>query len=749
MSVDCGWDNPAYETNENPVENVKAAHELNGGEHLSKSNGDLNGHVVTSDHAFEVVDAESGQNTKQNGVENPWRLSTISGTSDADLCETENDDVQRCGWWNFRPQCIQCCYGPTGFLFFLCIFVLAQSMTCNGFVYVVTSTLERRFNLSSAKSGAISSSYDFTVMAIIVFVTYFGEKGHKPMWLGGGAIIFGIGSWVFTFPHFFSNEYTFGVSAGETCPVNQTIETDDCSDDGNLSRYYWYFIIAQILHGFGSSPIYTHGQTFIYNNVKPGVASMYIGIFMAVSTFAPAVGYIFGAMFLSFYTDLRNQDELDIDQTSPLWVGAWWIGFIISGTLSLLVAIPLYAFPKHLPGWKEAEEERAKTAQVGSEFNMQAGFEGSIKDFPRAVYNLVKNIPLMCINFAVSSENMIVASVAVFGPKYIESMFSMTPKAAALIIGLAVFPTSLLGCLLGGWLIKRFKWLYRGQLRMVISSLFVSWLCMLMLMLTCPNLPMGGVTREYSNTTIEITTRDDINLTDTCNVDCLCGEEYDPICGDSNNIIYYSACHAGCKVLDDSDVTKKVFSNCSCIPSNDNAEEYGGTASQGRCTYPLCSIAAPFLICVIIVLFTSLLIIVPSVTMLYAVVSPNQRTTAMGVQSLMYRAFGTVPGPILFGLLIDKACLIWEYSECDDDARVCWLYDNSEFGNYAFKILFSCRFVSICFFILAYLFYKPISDVETPNEVTITTMTGVGDELPDKVELDDSVVATSYQQRVE
>lgn len=86
-------------------------------------------------------------------------------------------------------------------------------------------------------------------------------------------------------------------------------------------------------------------------------------------------------------------------------------------------------------GWKEAELDRVNTAQAGSDFSMKAGFEGSIKDFPRAVWNLVKNVPLMCVNFAVSSENMIVASVAVFGPKYIESMFSITAKNAALIVG--------------------------------------------------------------------------------------------------------------------------------------------------------------------------------------------------------------------------------------------------------------------------------------------------------------------------
>ncbi|PIK57273.1 putative solute carrier organic anion transporter family member 4A1 [Apostichopus japonicus] len=152
---------------------------------------------------------------------------------------------------------------------------------------------------------------------------------------------------------------------------------------------------------------------------------------------------------------------------------------------------------------------------------------------------------------------MIVASVAVFGPKYIESMFSITAKNAALIIGLAVFPTSLLGCLLGGWLIKKYNWLFRGQIRMVLFSLGFSWICMLMLMLTCPNLPMVGVTRHYAAVN-ETISRDDINLTASCNVHCSCGDEYDPVCGESNEVIYYSACHAGCQLLNDDDIFNKV-----------------------------------------------------------------------------------------------------------------------------------------------------------------------------------------------
>ena len=35
------------------------------------------------------------------------------------------------------------------------------------------------------------------------------------------------------------------------------------------------------------------------------------------------------------------------------------------------------------------------------------------------------------------------------------------------------------------------------------------------------------------------------NLTASCNADCQCDNTFDPVCG-SNNIMYYSSCHAGC-----------------------------------------------------------------------------------------------------------------------------------------------------------------------------------------------------------
>ena len=37
------------------------------------------------------------------------------------------------------------------------------------------------------------------------------------------------------------------------------------------------------------------------------------------------------------------------------------------------------------------------------------------------------------------------------------------------------------------------------------------------------------------------------NITAACNLDCNCEAAFDPVCG-VDNIMYYTACHAGCHV---------------------------------------------------------------------------------------------------------------------------------------------------------------------------------------------------------
>lgn len=49
-----------------------------------------------------------------------------------------------------------------------------------------------------------------------------------------------------------------------------------------------------------------------------------------------------------FYT-VAFFDSLQITESSVEWVGAWWLGFLIGGFVSLIVGMLLLGFPKYLP----------------------------------------------------------------------------------------------------------------------------------------------------------------------------------------------------------------------------------------------------------------------------------------------------------------------------------------------------------------------------------------------------------------
>ncbi|XP_071850536.1 solute carrier organic anion transporter family member 4A1-like [Apostichopus japonicus] len=154
--------------------------------------------------------------------------------------------------------------------------------------------------------------------------------------------------------------------------------TDSCEvDDGeNLSSYFGVSLLAQCLHGIGAAPRYTLGQAYIDESVKTKKVALYFGIFQAIASFAPALGFVFGGVFLSLYTDVKVDDaELNIDPSSPVWVRGWWIGFLLSGSISLLISLSVMGVPTNLPGHKEIGE-----VQKGSEFTVRAGFGNYLSD---------------------------------------------------------------------------------------------------------------------------------------------------------------------------------------------------------------------------------------------------------------------------------------------------------------------------------------------------------------------------------
>ncbi|XP_072175520.1 solute carrier organic anion transporter family member 4A1-like [Diadema setosum] len=670
--------------------------------------------------------------------------------------DMSTDDTSSCGWCGIRPAFLKPCSNITGYLAVVSLTGLLHYLIPFGLIFAVLTTLEKRFHLSSTESGSIASAYQFSAMFFTVFIGYIAEKGHKPVWVGIGSLVLAAGAVVFSLPHFLAEPYyVTPLNQSEVndsvCPSVYSGQIDRCGTDNptredaedGVRSYYWLFILAQIMLGFAGAPVFTLGVTYLDENLKPKNFGLYLGIYNAFLNAGPALGFFIGAMSLSVFTDLSiDKDGLLITPDNPLWIGAWWLGFLVAAVVVTILAVIIMGFPKTQPGNKKLANTRRSETQKGSEYNKRSGFRKNLLDFPRAVCKIISNPPFMGICFAMASEWFVIAGMAVFIPKFLEAQFNMSSSEVARIIGVMSITAQLSGALGSGLIINRLDLRFKGLLKLCLVCVSISILAALAFTMHCPMVPFSGVTHGKSVKSMYSQGEDMFSL--PCNSHCVCSSKpFEPVCG-SDGVMYYSPCHAGC-TEEASEDSPWVYQNCQCsmedytvhvysskegmvTVSSDNKSSYGaymyqdsslhtpsledGTALPGRC-FTSCPYKWPYIIMLWVFFFVNTFAIVPAWAGSIRCVSYSQRSFALGVQTVIY-GLGSAPSSIVFGLFIDKACVVWE-ALCGI-TQICWLYDNHMFAYTLLGLTLVCKLLSILFFGGAHFLYKPILNKEDDGE---------------------------------
>lgn len=57
-----------------------------------------------------------------------------------------------------------------------------------------------------------------------------------------------------------------------------------------------------------------------------------------------------------------SSESISINHKDTRWVGAWWLGFLVTGSVMLLAGIPFWFLPRSLP--KQAEDDASKSQEV-------------------------------------------------------------------------------------------------------------------------------------------------------------------------------------------------------------------------------------------------------------------------------------------------------------------------------------------------------------------------------------------------
>ncbi|XP_055295376.1 solute carrier organic anion transporter family member 5A1 isoform X2 [Sitodiplosis mosellana] len=535
------------------------------------------------------------------------------------------------------------------------------------------------------------------------------------------------------------------------------------------------FVIAQILLGSGGSPLFTLGTTYVDDHVRTESASIYIGFMYSMAAFGPVLGFLLGAYLLSFHMDSFTAATITITPGDRRWIGMWWGGFLLCGLLLLIVAIPFFSFPKVLTREKKKlrniEEQNLKAAgathsnslprqqqpptstlpnnasapntnTTATVTKIDSGYGKDIKDIPLSMWRLVSNPIYTVTCLGACMELMIVSGFIVFLPKYLETQFSLGKSEASVYTGSIAIPGACLGIFLGGCFLKRFELKPKGAVQFVLISNLICLSCYgLLFFLGCDNLKMAGTTIPYYNSTTHATPEPfTVNLTAACNFGCECHmTDVEPVCG-NNGLTYFSPCHAGCTAFSNNE----NYTNCACVQSNQPASVYKGVggseaqasiandeyaevtvvpvASAGPCATP-CRTIYPFLILLFFMTFIVASTQMPLLMIVLRSVSEEERSFALGMQFVIFRLFGYIPAPILFGNLIDSTCLLWK-STCGEKGGRCLIYDIETFRYKYVGLCASIKLVALAIFAIDWWLVRRRKQLEYTTPLSATA--GVG-----------------------
>ncbi|CAH1258248.1 SLCO1B3 [Branchiostoma lanceolatum] len=619
------------------------------------------------------------------------------GEKSAEKPVDDAETTVSCGLGSWRPNCIQKCANAKMFCFVLAWFMFFEGLMYSGFFKGAITSLEKQFRMTSSVSGTLATVAEITTVVVVTFVTYIGGKSHRPIIVGAGSILLGLGSILMGVTHWWVEIYDYG-GAGQNLTTNQCTAgngSDSCDQGAStgLHPLFPVLVVAQIIIGLGNTPMMTLGIAYLDDHVKKADSSLYLASCWLMLVLAPAVGFLLSAITLTWWVDLDRVDvsTVAISPLDPRWLGAWWLGFLFSGGLLVMMGVPFFCFPRALKkpddDWEDIVPDSPKMVDTGKE-----GPKDVVVGMFRALKRILTNTIYMGITFMQVSALSVTYAFGVFMPKFLESHFQLAASDANSLIGLATIPGAAVGLFFGGFITKKFKW---KSIRCINFCALTNVVVVIMYgglwAFTCDNPFIPGLTLPYrsENATNGIT------LQAQCNTACNCSaERFDPVCG-TDWMTYYSPCHAGCAGTTYTGPLATNYTDCSCVVAPTFS------ATPGKCFTACSARAQGFVALMFFMAFLAAAGQAPAFMVLLRSVSEADKSFALGLNYMAQRLFASIPSPIYFGAAIDGACLLWQ-TTCGQRGN-CWLYDNTRFRQSYLGLATALQLLSIVFLVVAWL----------------------------------------------
>ncbi|KAL4612699.1 solute carrier organic anion transporter family member 1C1-like [Arapaima gigas] len=604
-----------------------------------------------------------------------------------------------------RPT--SCCSKLKMFLVSLSFVYFAKAFQGSYMKSSVTQ-IERRFDIPSSLIGVIDGSFEIGNLLVIAFVSYFGAKLHRPRLIAIGCLIMAAGSFLTALPHFFQERYQYETTilqhsssnSSESvfpCVANQSgaenwAEKSKAACEEVASSTMWiYVFLGNMLRGIGETPIMPLGIAYLDDFAREENTAFYIACIQTAGIMGPVFGFLLGSLCAKLYVDVGAVDleTVSIDHRDSRWVGAWWLGFLVTGVVMLLAGIPFWFIPRSLPKQGgDGEGRRANSSEQDcfiGEKNKQppqkphsVRFSELAKDFLPSLKRLFSNTVFLLIMLVSLVQVNSFIGMVTFKPKFIEQIYGQSPSKAIFLIGDMNLPAVALGIITGGFVMKRFKLSVLGAARLSITTSALSFMGLLIqYFLQCENTQVAGLTVSYQG--VKQISYQQESLLSQCNLNCSCSlKHWDPVCA-HNGITYASPCLAGCQTSKGAG-KNMVFHNCTCVEAEWPSPVANSSAVMGQCPRRAdCNHIFKYYMAVTVVgAFVVACGATPGYIVLLRSIQPDLKALALGMQTLIIRTLGGIPPPIYFGALIDRTCLKWGYKKCGGRGA-CRLYDSNAF----------------------------------------------------------------------
>ncbi|XP_078467570.1 solute carrier organic anion transporter family member 1C1-like isoform X1 [Lampetra fluviatilis] len=616
------------------------------------------------------------------------------------------------------------------FLASLSLLYFCKALTAAYMKGAITS-IERRFSLPSSLAGTIDGGFEMGNLLVVLVVSYLGSRLHRPRLIAVGATVMAVGTFVMALPHFFMEPYNeheahghvqangttgdlpahcLSRSAAATTP--ETGAPPAGCERGSGSRLWVLLLAGNILRGVGETPVTPLGVSYLDDFTRREDSAFYLGCVHTMGLVGPVLGFLLGSLCSRLFVNFP--DWVSMHMQDKRWVGAWWLGFLVAGALSLLASLPFWAFPRNLPREKEPRRSSEMYSMPVKDILLTSGDKDECAtDFPRrgshsstlstSPTSLIRGIAVslhgvlcqpLVVALLVSQVLQVMSLVGfvTFKPKFMEEQFGKTAAEANMFMGAVNVPSVALGMFGGGLLMRCLALGPLGAARLSLASGSVAWaLTLAFYALRCDGPSVVGLTHApllASHAGARVT---------GCPGACECrGDAWEPVCG-WDGLTYLSPCLAGCNAtvggISTQGGTAPVFTDCACV---------GGIG--GRATLGLCARTAScdrsfhlFLGVTVASSFIYALGSTPAYFVFLRSVSSELKSFALGLQTMVTRTLAGIPAPILYGVAIDSSCTKWGLGTCGSSG-VCQFYDTDAFRWIYLTLTCVLRAVSLALF---------------------------------------------------